>query len=117
MSLTTQPCQYELSTPKSQSANRKRLDFGIWHGIVSPMNQDVYRTHWHLVTNSEAHQVTASTAAPGTVYPYEIQKLPSQLQKLPGLYASYISGYSTASISPENVSVLGEIVAVREDEG
>ena len=51
------------------------------------------------------------------LYPYDIRKLPLQLQKLPGLYAAYISGYSTESISPEGVTVLGEVAAVRADEG
>lgn len=87
---------------------------GLLHIIMS---YDIWRTDWHQITNTEAHAITGSTATPGIVHPYEIQKLPSQLQKLPGLYAAYISGYSTESISPEGVAVLGEVVAARADEG
>ena len=74
-------------------------------------------TEWHEVTNAEAHQVTGSTATPGLVFRYDPGKLPAQIQKLPGLYDSYISGHVTRSISPENVTVLGEVAAVREDGG
>jgi hypothetical protein len=36
---------------------------------------------------------------------------------LPGIYAAYIPGYLTASVSPENVSAIGELAAVRENGG
>lgn len=78
---------------------------------------NVWRSEWHQVTNAEAHRVTGSSATPGIVYPYDINHLPVQIQKLPGLYGSFISGYASASISPENVSVLGEVAAVRADSG
>jgi hypothetical protein len=81
------------------------------------MKKDVWRPEWHKVTNTEAHQVTGSTLTPGQVFSYPTGKLPSQLLKLPGLYASYISGYATGSISPEHVTVLGEVAAVRSGEG
>ena len=81
------------------------------------MNNDTWREDWHPVKNTEAHALTGSSARPGEVYSYDIHQLPSQLQKLPGLYASYISGYMTQSISPEGVTVLGEVVAARADEG
>lgn len=86
------------------------------HGSRLIMKKDIWRPEWHIVTNSEAHQVTGSTLTPGQVFPYPTGKLPLPLQKLPGLCASYISGYATGSISPENVTVLGEVAAVREDE-
>jgi hypothetical protein len=81
------------------------------------MKRDVWRSEWHQVTNAEAHEVTGSSVTPGVVYPYDINQLPFQIQKLPGLYASFVSGYATASVSPENVSVLGEVAAVRTDKG
>ena len=81
------------------------------------MAKDEWRSEWHLISNSEAHAATGSTASPGSVFPYAIASLPSQLQKLPGLTAAYISGYATSSISPEGVEVLGELAAVREDQG
>lgn len=84
---------------------------------MAKKKKDVWRPEWHKVTNTEAHQVTGSTQTPGQVFPYPTGDLPTQLQKLPGLYASYISGYATQSISPENVTVLGEVAAVRADEG
>ena len=81
------------------------------------MARDQWRPEWHLISNSEAHAVTGSTMSAGSVYPYPVTSLPSQLQKLPGLSAAYISGYATSSISPEGVAVLGELAAVREDQG
>ncbi len=81
------------------------------------MNSEAWRTDWHKIMNTEAHALTGSAACPGVVYPYDIQQLPTQLQKLPGLYAGFVSGYLTQSISPEGVTVLGEVVAARADEG
>jgi hypothetical protein len=79
--------------------------------------KDVWRSEWHEVTNTEAHQITGSTLNPGQVFPFPTSDLPTQLQKLPGLYTSFISGYGTASVSPEKVIVLGEVAAVREGDG
>jgi hypothetical protein len=81
------------------------------------MSKNEWRPEWHRIDNAEAHAVTGSTVSAGSVFPYPITALPVQLQKLPGLSAAYITGYATSSISPEGVSVLGELAAVREDQG
>ena len=72
---------------------------------------------WTQVTNHEANAITGSTANPGQVFPYDINRLPTSLQQLPGLYAAYITSYVTSSFSPEGMETLGKTAVIREDKG
>ena len=78
----------------------------------SPQNPN-----WFPVTNKEAYEITCSTYKPGEVYSYETSKLPSPLQKLPGISKAYVSGYCTTYKEQNGVDVSGEIVAARLGEG
>jgi hypothetical protein len=109
--------EYTSAVEESSMVEAPTMALGLEVKTVMSKKKDVWRPEWHEVTNAEAHQVTGSTLTPSQVFPYPTGNLPVQLQKLPGLYGAYISGYATGSISPENVTVLGEVVAVREDEG
>ena len=85
--------------------------------IIVSMSNFTWQENWHSVTNHEAHQITGSTNSPGLVYQYPVTALPSQLQAMPGIYAAYCSGYCSTYVSPENVTVGGELLVAREDQG
>ncbi len=81
------------------------------------MSLPLWQSNWHPVTNHEAHQITGSSETPGLVYPYPLDALPTSLQKLPGIYASFVSGYLHPYTTPEDVMAKGEVLVARTDEG
>jgi hypothetical protein len=74
------------------------------------------KPNWTPITNSEAFALTGCTDSPGTYYSYPVSALPSQLQKMPGLYEAYASGYCYTYKDEKEVAVLGEAIAARKDE-
>lgn len=75
------------------------------------------KAKWKAITNREAHAITGSALIPNVVYPYPVDKLPTSLQGIPGLYASFNEVYVTSSISPEGVQIRGKLAAIRHDAG
>ncbi len=71
---------------------------------------------WRLITNTEAYQLTDSTATKGIVYPYPIKNLPTSIRdKIPRIREAYVSDYITGSLSCDGATVLGELAVGRED--
>lgn len=73
--------------------------------------------NWHQITNTEAYQLTACTVSPELVFSYAISALPTSLQKMPGLYEAYASGYRTTYRDIRDMNVQGEFIAARSDDG
>lgn len=70
------------------------------------------------MTNSiEASELTRLTQTPGIVFSIPIEMLPSQLQKMPGATSYFSSGYLENKIIGENLTIGGEIVVARTEEG
>ena len=75
-----------------------------------------WRPEWHKIESLHATFISSGTNVPGFLYSYPTGYLPPSLRKLPGLNQAFISGYTNWIVSPEDVIVQGEIVAVRVDE-
>ena len=76
-----------------------------------------HNPNWTPVTGNEANQLTCSTHTPGVVYPVNINSLPQPLQKLPGVYEAYQSGYCETYKDVRDVNVQGELLVARSGEG
>jgi|GEM_PF-5855887 len=76
------------------------------------MKKDSWRSEWHPVSGDAAIQLTTVTSSPGVLFSYDTGYLPTQLKGLPGLCSAYISGSITLPMSPEGVTVAGELVAI-----
>ena len=72
---------------------------------------------WHPITEEQALKLTACTTSPGQIYPFPISELPSSLQRMPGLTSSFVSGYTSAFVTPDGTTGVGEFVVTREDAG
>lgn len=72
---------------------------------------------WTPVTGAQAHDLTCSTFTPGVVYPAATSSLPAPLQRMPGVYSAYRSGYCETYKDRHDVAVQGELIVARSGEG
>ena len=75
---------------------------------------NTWNSKWCKIVNQEAHQITGSF---NNVCPYPINKLPSQLQNMCGISEAYISGSFSGSETPEGITIGGELLVTRIDNG
>jgi hypothetical protein len=72
---------------------------------------------WHNIDPVAAHALTCATNSPGLVFPMGTNQLPQQLHQMPGVTSYYVSGYTSGVPLPQGVTVGGEMVVARFDNG
>ncbi len=70
---------------------------------------------WHTIDAAAANALTTATNKPGVIYPMGTNALPEQLQKITGVASYYVSGYITAQVLSNGLTVGGEMLVARTD--
>jgi hypothetical protein len=73
------------------------------------------RRRWTKISGPDAQELVRGTLTPGTVFPVPVSGVPSQLRRLPGATAYYVSSYVTASSIGSGLTAGGEITVLRAE--